>query len=110
MRDTHWSAYSAYRCRHCKEDCINRFDELPTKLQECRTCHRIPDLQLDYPNNTRSSGEGAAPSHGGPTDTRDRTGVSEAHPPSQGESPRSASEQDRQDGSGGWLVADGGDE
>lgn len=46
---TVWRAQTAYRCRHCRANCINRFDELVTKLGECRECHGVPDLELDYP-------------------------------------------------------------
>jgi hypothetical protein len=52
-----WEAYKAYRCKACREACINRFDDSATKASECRSCHYVPELESD---NQHSEGEGEA--------------------------------------------------
>ena len=52
-----WQAYKAYRCKACREACINRFDDSATKASECRSCHYVPELESD---NRHSEGEGEA--------------------------------------------------
>jgi len=38
-----WSDLKAYRCRHCRQGCINPLDSGPAEEGECRACHRIAD-------------------------------------------------------------------
>jgi hypothetical protein len=36
--------YIAYRCRSCKEWCLNERVDSTTRHRECNPCHRVPDL------------------------------------------------------------------
>ena len=42
--ETDWTAYRAYQCRHCYDDCINRRDSEPAETKQCWSCYRIPTL------------------------------------------------------------------
>jgi len=73
---TSWSEFLHYDCEDCGEKCINHEDTDHAQLGKCRGCH-IDDLVEDYEqqlrnqnstNTTSDRPEGAAPSHGGPTD------------------------------------------
>ena len=44
MRATDWTKWLAYKCRHCRDDCINRRDSSATEAQECWDCHKLPCL------------------------------------------------------------------
>lgn len=40
-----WSEVTAYRCRHCGDDCINRTNSRFTRTKQCRSCSAIPALE-----------------------------------------------------------------
>ncbi|OVE83354.1 hypothetical protein B2G88_12880 [Natronolimnobius baerhuensis] len=42
---TDWSQYLAYKCRHCREDCINPRNSEFSRDRECRTCGAVPELE-----------------------------------------------------------------
>ncbi|MFB6083532.1 MAG: hypothetical protein ABEJ94_04725 [Halorientalis sp.] len=42
---TDWSQFVAYRCRHCKENCINHVDAERTQYKECAYCFSIPAIE-----------------------------------------------------------------
>ena len=55
---TVWSEFRHYACRHCRETCINHARDPWTREQECRQCHRVPDLASAQ--TTVSEGAGGA--------------------------------------------------
>lgn len=68
------SAYVAYRCRCCRENCINDHRAARTKYQECKDCFSLPDLDRssrtpsDRTAERGSRRSGAAGSEGLPLD------------------------------------------
>lgn len=49
---TDWSRYLAYRCRHCREDCINLRGSDLARDRECRTCGAVPELEDARPTDS----------------------------------------------------------
>ncbi|WP_367176191.1 hypothetical protein [Haloarcula rubripromontorii] len=41
---TDWSQYTAYRCVHCHDNCINKIDSDYARARECRHCYAVPTL------------------------------------------------------------------
>jgi hypothetical protein len=39
-----WTAYTAYRCYHCRADCLNRIESVYARARECRECFVVPTL------------------------------------------------------------------
>jgi len=54
---TYWEAFEAYRCRDCRTNCINKFDDSATKARKCRLCHDVPALN-EASETAISEGEG----------------------------------------------------
>ncbi|WP_186764096.1 hypothetical protein [Haloarcula hispanica] len=97
---TNWSEYRHYCCRKCGEICINHRDLDRTSVDLCDGCYQqyyhneileVVEEHLDQqpaPTITTSErAEGAAPSHGGPTDRESARPRAERRGQSQRESP-----------------------
>ncbi|WP_146417950.1 hypothetical protein [Haloarcula hispanica] len=39
-----WTQYTAYRCIHCDEPCVNELGSVYARARECRDCFGIPTL------------------------------------------------------------------
>ena len=83
---TSWSEYVHYACDDCGAICINHTDTEAARFDLCHSCFNdIPEAVLNSATSERA--EGAAPSHGGPTDRESARPRAERRGQSQRESP-----------------------
>jgi hypothetical protein len=91
---TDWDDFVDYVCRHCRSRCLNRCDDPATEHELCHECYDLTALELDGPAATSERAEGAAPSHGGPTDGASASPRAERRGESQRESPAAGPERE----------------